>query len=234
MSSVSDAGLPESLLEALKQSREWGFLGEGPVETHIAHALGFAAAAESLTDVPGDGFSPGLGMGRWMDLGSGGGIPGLVLAHRWSDSQAVLLDSNERRTRFLSQVVEDEGWGDRVEVVSERAELAGRAAGLRGAFSLVVSRSFGSPPVTAECSAPFLRQGGALIVSEPPISGSATTPDSARWPESGLATVGLTPSTLWRGAFSYVILRQLQECPDRFPRRVGVPGKRPIYRVGGD
>jgi 16S rRNA (guanine527-N7)-methyltransferase len=167
-----------------------------------------------------------------MDLGSGGGIPGLVLAHLWPDREAVLLDSNERRTRFLSEVIDEQGWAPRVRVVVGRAETAGRVEALRGGFSLVVSRSFGAPPVTAECAAPFLCQGGLLIVSEPPAPHPKDRIDDARWPQEGLALVGLEPLALWRDVFGYRILRQRTLCPLRYPRRVGIPGKRPLYRVG--
>jgi 16S rRNA (guanine527-N7)-methyltransferase len=214
----------------LAQSRAWGFLGDGPLDTHIAHAQGFADAAESL-EVEGDPQRPTVATGRWMDLGSGGGIPGLILAHRWPDREAVLLDSNERRSRFLLEVVEDQGWGSRIRVVTDRAEIAGRTDELRASFSLVVARSFGSPPVTAECAAPFLQEGGALIVSEPPQEETAGEPPATRWPDEGLAPVGLERQAQWRNSFGYQILRQASLCPDRYPRRVGIPAKRPLYRL---
>jgi len=229
-------GLPESLIEALRQARAWGFLGDGPLDVHIAHAQGFADAAENLTGTGTDLGSPSLdgepAAGAWMDLGSGGGIPGLVLAHRWRDREAVFLDSNQRRAQFLARVVEDLGWGDRVRLVAERAEVVGRSQTFRGHFSLVVARAFGPPPVTAECAAPFLRLGGILIVSEPPGSSVDGNPEEARWPVDDLAKVGLRPVSRWHGAFGYQVLRQSAPCPPTFPRRVGVPGKRPLYRVG--
>lgn len=217
--------LPDTLVAALRQSRSWGFLGEGPIDTHIAHAEGFAAAASAsigpvATQPP---------TGRWIDLGSGGGIPGLVLAHLWPDRPAVLLDSNERRTRFLARVVDEQGWAGRVKVITDRAEVAGRHPDLREAFSLVVARSFGSPAVTAECAAPFLRVGGLLVVSEPPTDPDVADPVAVRWPEAGLATVGLAPVARRRNGFGYQVLVQAHACPDRFPRRTGVPGKRPLY-----
>jgi 16S rRNA (guanine527-N7)-methyltransferase len=224
--------LPDQLTDALGRSRRWGFLGDGPLEVHVAHARGFAEVVESLEGVAAPpGATTADGPARtWMDLGSGGGIPGLVLASRWPDRAAVLLDSNERRARFLSQVVDELGWGERVRVVTARAEVAGRNESLRGTFSLVVARSFGSPPVTAECAAPFLRQDGILIVSEPPDSLSGHG-DGGRWPVEGLARVGLVPEGSRRGVFGYRILRQAERCPDDFPRRVGVANKRPLYRV---
>jgi 16S rRNA (guanine527-N7)-methyltransferase len=216
------------VIEALLQAQVRGFLGGASLDVHIAHAHGFADAAESVgNEVQGPGAGP------WLDLGSGGGIPGLVLAHRWPLREAVLLDSNQRRAQFLAGAVRDQRWGDRVRVVPDRAEVAGRVEGLRGAFSLVVARSFGAPPVTAECSAPFLRRGGILVVSEPPGSSPKAGLDDARWPVEGLAKVGLERSLIRRGVFGYRVLRQDEECPEGFPRRVGVPGKRPLYRVGG-
>jgi 16S rRNA (guanine527-N7)-methyltransferase len=218
------------------QARSWGFLGDGPLDVHLAHAYGFADAAESMATEALRSLSPSTGgkpaTGAWLDLGSGGGIPGLVLAHRWPDRQGVLLDSNERRARFLVQAVENQGWSDRIRVVSARAESAGRDDALRGSFTLVVARSFGPPAVTAECAAPFLRPGGLLIVSEPPTTTPAANDEGTRWPAEGLADLGLEPVTRWRGEFGYQVLRQARECPDRFPRRVGVPAKKPLYRVG--
>jgi len=236
--------LPASLTEALHRAQAQGFLGPGPLDVHVAHAHGFADAVEALAPeasadaagVASTASSSGAASvtGIWMDLGSGGGIPGLVLAHRWPEREAVLLDSNQRRARFLVEVVEDQGWGDRVHVLSDRAEMAGRIEALRAQFSLVVARSFGPPPVTAECAAPFLRPDGILIVSEPPGSGPGDDLDDTRWPAEGLATLGLERQSLWRGAFGYGVLRQTVECPERFPRRVGVPAKRPVYRVAED
>lgn len=234
--------LPPSLIESLLQARAWGFLGDGPLDVHLAHAHGFADAADSVAgegpdprsvpNGPGSEGGPDPETGPWLDLGSGGGIPGLVLAHRWPDREAVLLDSNERRARFLLEVVESQGWTDRIRVVTARAELAGRDSALRGSFALVVARSFGPPPVTAECAAPFLRRGGLLIVSEPPITGGPMSEGDARWPAEGLAHLGLEPFSRWRSEFGYRILQQMRPCPDRFPRRVGVPSKRPLYQVG--
>jgi 16S rRNA (guanine527-N7)-methyltransferase len=126
-------------------------------------------------------------------------------------------------------VVEDQGWGNRVRVLTERAEVAGHTDGLRRSFTLVVARSFGSPPVTAECAAPFLRRGGLLVVSEPPAI--SVDDGDPRWPEEPLASVGLEPLELRRDTFGYQLLRQIADCPERFARRVGVPTKRPLYRV---
>ena len=203
--------MADDVLHWLERSREVGFLGPGPVDDHVAHAVGFA---EAVGEAPGS----------VVDLGSGGGVPGLVLAQRWADTRFVLLDSSERRTDFLRTAVKGLGWGDRVEVVRSRAEVAGRDDALRGWFDVVVSRSFGPPPVTAECAAPLLRTGGLLVVSEPPTG-------EQRWPEEGVAVVGLRWERRHEGSTGagYAVLRQATSCPAAYPRREGMPGKRPLW-----
>jgi 16S rRNA (guanine527-N7)-methyltransferase len=158
----------------------------------------------------------------FLDLGSGGGLPGLVLMLQWPDTRAVLLDANRRRCAFLQDAVDALSLGSRVTVDHRRAEEAGRDPERRGSCDLVVARSFGPPAVTAECGAPFLRVGGRLIVSEPP-EGS-----KERW--SGVGEFGLVrEATLATSA--YATFRQQIPCPERYPRRVGIPTKRPLWSV---
>jgi 16S rRNA (guanine527-N7)-methyltransferase len=205
----------------------------------IDHALGFAHAFEQARAAQApSGTEPGVRSvpDRWLDLGTGGGLPGLVLAEHWPNSAAVLLDSAERRTAFLSEAVHDLDWEGRVRVVRARAEDAGRDPELRAWADAVWARSFGSPPVTAECAAPFLRPGGLLVVSEPPIADSESPPQvtgltAARWPREGLAGLGQEPLVTVRGRYGYQVIVQSEPCPERFPRRSGVASKRPLYRV---
>lgn len=221
------------LREVLEEARSLDLLGSMELEAQIAHALGFAHAFEAVrTDRPAP---DGPGPRRWMDLGSGGGLPGLVLAQYWPGAQAVLLDAAQRRTTFLAEAVQRLGWEGRVQVVRARAEDGGRDPALRGGFDAVWARSFGSPPVTAECAAPFLGVGGLLVVSEPPPDQAwdpaADDPASARWPREGLEPLGLQPLQTFRSRFGYQVLRQQRACPERFPRHAGVAAKRPLYRV---
>jgi 16S rRNA (guanine527-N7)-methyltransferase len=196
----------------LEVARGLGFLGPGPVEGHIEHALGFVQAVGHERPR------------RVVDLGTGGGVPGLVLAEVWPDVTMVLLDSSERRTTFLTRAVGDLGFGPRIRVHRARAEDAGRDPAWRGWADLVVARGFGPPAVTAECAAPLLGVRGRLVVSEPPEG------DGQRWPEAGLAVLGLRPSGRLEQAFSrFQILRQEQLCPEAFPRRAGMPEKRPLF-----
>lgn len=167
---------------------------------------------------------------RALDLGAGGGLPGLVLAATvWPLTRWCLLDARARRTAFLTDAVERLGVTDRVEVVTIRAEEHGRRQEQRGAYDLVVARSFAAPGVTAECAAPLLRPGGHLVVSEPPTS---TTDE--RWPPTALAQLGFDPAqALVAGegedATHLVRIRLASAPPDQYPRRVGIPAKRPLF-----
>jgi 16S rRNA (guanine527-N7)-methyltransferase len=198
----------------LSRSRELGFLGPGPVDAHIAHASAFAAALER---------PPTL----LLDLGAGGGVPGLVLGALWPEASVVLLDASRRRTRFLEEAVAQLGWTGRVLVRCVRAEVAGRDPEQRSHFDAVVARGFGRPATTAECAAAFLRVDGLLVVSEPPTD--ETEPGSERWPADGCAVFGLEPVRRVLAPVAVQVLKQVSPCPDRFPRRDGVPGKRPLF-----
>ena len=161
------------LLSVLEESRELGFLGPGPAERQYAHARELAAAIGSFG-------------GKFLDLGSGGGVPGLALAEQWPDARGTLLDAQQRRCAFLERAVERLGLHGRVVVVCGRAERLAREAGLRSAFDLVVARSFAAPAVTAECAVGFLRVSGRLVVTDPPGEEAA----EERWPVEGMAQLG--------------------------------------------
>jgi 16S rRNA (guanine527-N7)-methyltransferase len=197
-----------ALGEILEASQRLGFLGPGPLEAQIDRSLAFAL----LSDPPEQA----------LDLGSGGGLPGLVLALLWPRTRWTLLDGSVKRASFLRQVIADRGLSESIAVAAERAELAGRGP-LRGSQDLVVARGFGPAAVAAECAAPFLRPGGHLAVAEPP--GGAPT----RWPADQLATLGLRPVRSLTEPVALQLLEQVEPCPDRYPRRVGIPLKRPLF-----
>jgi 16S rRNA (guanine527-N7)-methyltransferase len=199
----------EALLDLLGRAQALGFLGPGPVQEHLDHAAGYLPPLADVT-------------GLVVDLGSGGGIPGLVLAVRRPDLDLHLVDAMARRCRFLEEAVR--ALGSSATVHEGRAEDLGRGP-LRYAAAAVVARSFGPPATTAECAAPLLVSGGLLIVSEPP----SPTASSARWSADGLALLGLEVADRLVGPPALQLLRQTAPCPDRYPRRVGVPGKRPLF-----
>jgi 16S rRNA (guanine527-N7)-methyltransferase len=199
-------------LEAvLTTGRDLGFLGPGEPSLHVEHALAFARAVPQAPT-------------HALDLGSGGGVPGLILARLvWPEATWCLLDGSVKRVAFLETAIARLGVDGRVVARAGRAEDVGRGAG-RGSFDLVVARSFGPPAVVAECAAPFLVVGGRLVVSEPP-----DTDPTARWPAEGLADFGLSLVDHPVGPPALAVLTQTEHCPERWPRRVGIPAKRPHF-----
>jgi 16S rRNA (guanine527-N7)-methyltransferase len=210
---------PTLLHELLAEGRALGFLGPGPLEPQIRHAQGFAAVGRRL--------SPQSPV-RLADLGAGGGLPGLVTATEWPYATLVLIEANGRRAAFLRRAVERLDLEARVSIMEERAEVSGRDTHLRASFDGVLARSFGRPAVLAECAAPLLRIGAWLLVSEPPRPGGAHEEDE-RWPPGPLRQFGLEPAEVVHEGFEYRVLRQVEACPERFPRRNGVPAKKPLF-----
>lgn len=200
------------LARVLRDQRARDLLGPDPVEAQIAHSRGFATALGP--PVPR----------RVVDLGSGGGLPGLVLAvAAWPASQVALVDASQRRCTYLELVVQQLDLAPRVTVQWARAEELGRDPAWRAVADVVVARSFGPPAAVAECAAPLLAVGGRLVVSEPPDPGD-------RWPAAGLALLGLEHRA-WEGTAGplYAVLNQVLPCPDAYPRRVGIPARRPLF-----
>lgn len=201
------------LLPTLHVARDRGFLGPGPPEVHVGHSLAFVAAWSRVRGTP---------PAAVLDLGSGGGLPGLVLAVAWPDVRLTLLDSSRRRTDFLVDAVGELGLASRVGVACGRAEELGRRD-LRGRYDLVVARSFASPAVTAECGAPFVGRAGYLAIAEPP-GGRA-----GRWPATGLAMLGLRDAGVVTEPAAVRLLAAVEPIDERYPRRTGIPAKRPLW-----
>jgi 16S rRNA (guanine527-N7)-methyltransferase len=202
---MPDAEQASALRGVLEEAARLGFLGPGDVDAAIEHARGFAGVLRPA-------------QGRVVDLGSGAGLPGLVLAVDLPELAVTLVDASERRTDALRRAVGRLGLSGRVEVVCERAEVLGRSPAWRSTSPVVVARSFGAPAVVAECAAPLLRVGGQLVVSEPPAE------DPGRWPADGLALVGLVrddppvPAAAAGGRGRYASFTLVSLCPDRYPR----------------
>ena len=203
------------LPEVLKRARAAGFLGPGPVEPHIAHAGGFGESVERAL---------GREPTNFADLGTGGGVPGLVLGLRWPSCRGIFVESGRRRCAWLREAVVDLGLEARIDVVELRAEATGRDDRYREQFEAVTARSFAGPAVTGEIAAGLVAVDGVLVVSEPP------DPDVGRWPSGELQDLGFGPAAPAEvGSAHFVVVRKLTPTPERFPRSVGRPAKRPLW-----
>jgi 16S rRNA (guanine527-N7)-methyltransferase len=148
--------------------------------------------------------------GPIVDVGSGGGAPGIPLAAALPDRQVTLLEANRRKCEFL------EGWArelPNVTVVCGRAEEQPVDS-----WSVAVAKALAEPPVAAEWCLPLVAQGGAVILFVGP------TVDRERVARVA-AQLGGEPAESPPGL---LVLRKLEPTPPGFPRRLGVARKRPL------
>lgn len=162
------------LVEVLDEARRRGFLGDRPIPAVVEHARHFVA---ELHD----------DLGSVIDLGSGGGVPGLVVAFDRPELEVTLLDRRTKRTDFLELAVRRLGWTTGVHVIAgDAAQLATSAA---ARFDAATARGFGPPERTLPLASALVRTGGLIVVSEPPTTDAPPSP--ARWPAELLQTAGV-------------------------------------------
>ena len=203
------------LLEVLSRAQSLRFLGPGDPAEHLSHALGFSDAVATHRGTEPD---------RFCDLGTGGGVPGLVLAAVWGRSHGALIESAARRCAALEGWARDLRLEDRVEVLHGRAEYWAHEQDYRETFDVVTARSFARPSITAEIAGGLVRVGGSVVVSDPPDA------REERWPASNLAHLGLGPAhaVLARGAHFSCLDKERASDPGS-PRAEGRPAKRPLW-----
>ncbi len=167
--------------------------------------------------------------GRWLDLGSGPGLPGIPLALARPEMHMTLLEARAKPAEFARRFVETHGIAN-VEVQVARAEEAGRDPVLREAFNGVVVRAVDSLGVLAELGLPLVKPGGTMIAYK------AKAPhEEARQALYALRQLGgeITASEeyLLPGlphTRSLVVVAKTSATPERYPRRIGIPQKRPL------
>ena len=155
-----------------------------------------------------------LGDGPVVDVGSGGGSPGIPLASVRPNLEFALLESHRRKCEFLRKIAAE---FENASVVCERAEEHGAGQG-RDAYGTAVARALAAPPVAAEWCLPLLRPGGRAVLFVGP---SADLEAVAKAAGELAAKVEESPS-------GFVLLRKTGPTPEHFPRRPGMAKKRPL------
>jgi 16S rRNA (guanine527-N7)-methyltransferase len=146
--------------------------------------------------------------GPIVDVGSGGGAPGIPLAHALPGRDVVLLEAERRKCEFLERVAPANArvvWGRAEEQETDWAGVA-------------VAKALAHPPTAAEWCLPLVRPGGAVVLWVGP---------SAE-PERVARVAGRVGGELAGAPDGFLVLRKLGPTPDGFPRRAGVARKRPL------
>lgn len=156
------------------------------------------------------------GAERVADVGSGGGLPGIPLKIAVPGIRLTLVESDQKKAEFLRGAVTALGLVN-VEVDARRAEEIGRDPAHREAYDVVVTRAAARAPVTAEYCMPLVRVGGLLLAQ-------------ARSQDFRLAAraLGQLGGSMRHERSGVVVIGKGRPTPATFPRRVGVPGKRPL------
>jgi len=143
-----------------------------------------------------------------VDVGSGGGAPGIPLALALPEREVVLLEAERRKCEFL------ERWAPpNARVVWGRAEEQPTDV-----FGVAVAKALAHPPTAAEWCLPLVREGGTVVL----WVGPSAEPDRvARVAEALAGELAESPP-------GFLVLRKLRPTPAGFPRRVGVAKKRPL------
>ena len=170
------------------------------------------------------GEAPGI-----VDIGSGAGIPGIPMLIAEPSLALTLIESHGRRCEFLEAAIEELAL-DSVAVRRMRAEEAGRDPELREGFDLAVARAVAPLRVLVEYALPLLRPGGVLAAPK-----GSRARDELHEAEAAIEALGghvLTPLplSLPEGAVPQIVVlvRRSGPMPERYPRRPGIPSKRPL------
>jgi 16S rRNA (guanine527-N7)-methyltransferase len=168
------------------------------------------------------GVVAGLGGAEAVDVGSGGGSPGIPLALALG-LETTLLEATGTKCRFLERVVA--ALGAPCTVVNARSEEYARGAG-RDRFPLAFARSLAPPPVAAELVLPLVAPGGAAILWTGAEIDAAAVEATAALVQGTVEVVhDVAPGR------RLVVLRKVGATPERFPRRPGIARARPLLPV---
>jgi 16S rRNA (guanine527-N7)-methyltransferase len=192
-------------------------------EVQLRHFLDSLTLVPALRDMPW-----AKGDFALLDVGTGAGMPGIPIKVFLPRIRLVLLDSVAKKAAFLKHVVGKLGL-EHVEVVTGRAEEVAHQPDYREKFELVVSRALSKLSTAAELTLPFCRQGGFFIAQKKgPIKEELSQAAAAIDILGGKVKEVRKVNLELLEERSLVIVGKVSATPERYPRRTGVPTKRPL------
>jgi len=165
---------------------------------------------------------PWIGIGRVIDIGSGGGLPAVPLAVAMPQVHFTLLEANTRKVAFLEHVAASLKLTN-VAVAAGRAEELGHRPALRAQFDRAISRAAAPPAVLLELALPFVRPGGDLVAQVSPVDPHLLEP-AARLLGGGSPRLERPGD----GTGILLVVPKLGPTPADYPRRTGVPNRKPL------
>jgi 16S rRNA (guanine527-N7)-methyltransferase len=193
----------------LETNRRFNVSGADTAEALVPHIV------DSLTLVP-------YVRGPLVDVGSGGGLPALPLAIA-TGIDVTLVESTTKKAAFLEAAMGTLGLSGRV--IPQRAELAGRDPAMREQFACATARAVSSAPTVLELTIPLLRVGGAALLQRGRMDDRERNAVVDAAPMLGAV---LDDEMLVDGERRILLVKKTSPTPQRFPRRTGIPEKRPL------
>lgn len=165
----------------------------------------------------------------FIDIGTGAGLPGIPLKIVLPDTRLVLLEATTKKTKFLEHLVAKLGLKE-VEIVAGRAEEIAHDARYREKFDLVLSRAVASLPTLVELALPFCAAGGRFIAQKKGNIDKEMAQSEKAIVLLGGALHEIIPVVLEGLADGriLVVIDKIKPTPPGYPRRSGIPAKRPI------
>lgn len=162
---------------------------------------------------------------RVVDVGSGGGLPGLPLKISRPGLSMTLVEADQNKAAFLVQACARLGLD--VEVLALRAEEAGHDPRLRESFDLAVARALAPAPVLVELCLPLVRVGGRLLAQKTDKEESGPAEHAIELLGGSLDAIVAAPSSA-RTSGTVMIVSKVKPTPAGYPRRPGVPARKPL------
>ena len=200
------------LSELARLISEWPGLVSGPADHLVEDSL---VLLEHLGDAK-----------TLVDVGSGGGLPGLPLKIVRPDIAVTLVEADSGKAAFLVQACARLGLTD-VEVLARRAEDVGHDARYRESFDVAVARALAPLPTLVELCLPLVRIGGKLLAQKTDKEEVGAADRALRLLGGSLDAVSPAPSTT-RATGTVVVISKTSATPATYPRRPGVPARKPL------
>lgn len=195
----------------------------GYEEVQVKHFL------DSLTVIPGLKACSGVESFNLIDVGTGAGLPGIPLKIAWPNIRLVLLEATSKKAKFLEHLIAKLGL-DNTEIVVGRAEGVAHDDRYREKFDVVLSRAVAPLPTLAELALPLAAPGGSFIAQKKgDIETELKSASRAIIRLGGhLREVKAVNLEEFSDKRCLVIIDKVKLTPPEYPRRPGIPEKRPI------
>jgi 16S rRNA (guanine527-N7)-methyltransferase len=166
---------------------------------------------------------------RVIDIGTGAGFPGLPLKILCPQIKLTLVESVGKKAKFCQHIVNKLGL-ENVDIIRERAEVIGKNDSFREQYDWAVARAVALMPIVMEFLLPLVRVGGRVLAMK-----GESGPAEAHSADRAIGILGghlqrLIPVTL-PGVVEQrylVVVEKIATTPERYPRRAGIPAKRPL------